>query len=492
MLLGRRLAFGFLVCLQAACASGSRNRVPEPPAASPSPSPPTAVAGATPDAAAPGATDVDPDECLLGTATGEPIATVALGHDIDPSNAPRPSNEGERLLFRQIYETLVSVDCDGRVVPALADSWRLDADGRTWIATLRGDARFSDGSPVTAADVRASWLRHSADTLHPDVTPLVEAIDPVADRTVAIRLHRPSGDAPRALAHPDLAVSKVAADTRWPLGTRGARIEGDAATRPSSAPAAIMLARDDGPSIRFLIARGDPRDFLDRGVDLLLTGDPATLDYAATLPRFQSYPLAWQRTYVLLTPGRARTAPSLPDDARQQLADDAVRGEARGAQGPFWWQTWADCGVPAVTLSRNQPPRMPRIVYEVGDGVARDLAERFIGLARAPSDSGNALLDAILPNRQRRTFERAEGLTGAALTLALRRGDDAGYLVSVDTRAPDPCRDVLALMQRVPWLDPETILPLVDARVRAILRRGVAGVTAEWDGRVVIASPIAR
>ena len=113
----------------------------------------------------------------------------------------------------------------------------------------------------------------------------------------------------------------------------------------------ITVARDNLSTIRFLVAPGDPRDLLDDGVDLLLTRDPATLDYAATLPQFQSVPLAWQRIHVLLTPGRSRSSPSLSEDARQVLADDAVRGEAQGARGPFWWQMLPDCEVTSFSAA---------------------------------------------------------------------------------------------------------------------------------------------
>src|SRR5262245_3159866 len=69
------------------------------------------------------------DECALIAGPGEPVATVGLSEPIDPSNAPSPSNDSERLLFRQLFETLVRVDCMGRVAPGLATSWHLDADG---------------------------------------------------------------------------------------------------------------------------------------------------------------------------------------------------------------------------------------------------------------------------------------------------------------------------------------------------------------------------
>ena len=87
-----------------------------------------------------------------------------------------------------------------------------------------------------------------------------------------------------------------------------------------------------------------------------------------------------------------------------------------------------------------------------------------------------------------RTYQRAAGLTGEALARAQRRGADAGYVTSVDSRPVDPCQDLQALMDGAPWLDPETIVPLVETRLQAIVRRGRSGVTAEWDGGLVIAA----
>jgi hypothetical protein len=417
---------------------------------------------------------------------GEPITTVALSDRIDPSNAPHPSNESERLLFRQLYDTLVRLDCHGRVRPGLAASWQIDPNGRTWIVTLGENARFSDGAPLTPADVRASWTRDGiGDELRPHVSRLVESIALVGGRALAITLRGQRGDVPVALAHPDLAIARSVADSTWPLGTRSTRIAPEGHTLAAKAAMVITVARDNLSTIRFLVAPGDPRDLLDEGVDLLLTRDPAALDYAATLPQFQSVPLAWQRIYVLLTPGRSRSSPSLSEDTRQVLADDAVRGEARGARGPFWWQMLPDCDVTPAP-PRDQSPPAPRIVYDARDGAARDLAERFVGLVRASGPAATALLDALLPDRPRRTYQRATGLTGEALALARRRGTDAGYVIALDSRPVDPCRDLQALMDGAGWLDPETIVPLVETRVRAIVRRGRSGVTAEWDGGLVI------
>jgi Bacterial extracellular solute-binding proteins, family 5 Middle len=457
------------------------------------PTPPAGTTVAAPElppaspAEAPSRPVADIDDCTLIAAPGEPISTVALSDDINPTNAPRPSNESERLLFRQLYETLVRVDCMGRVRSGLAASWRIDGDAHTWIVTLRENPHFSDGTPVTAADVHASWTRDSGGgELRAHVNRLVESVVTVDERTLAIRLRSHRADTPMALAHPDLAVAKSIAGSSWPLGTRSARIARDANTPPLVGKSVMTLTQDDLPAIRFLVAPGDPRDLLDDGVDLLLTRDPATLEYAATLPHLQLVPLAWQRTYVLLTPGRSRSSPSLTEEARQALANDAVRGEARGAQGPFWWETLPDCEVP-LPSSQNQSAPTPRVVYEGNDAAARDLAERFVGLVRASSPAATAVLDVLLPDRPRRTFQRATGLTGEALARARRLATDAGYIVPVDSRPLDPCGDLHAMLDSARWLDPETIVPLVETRLQAIVRRGRAGVRAEWDGGLVIA-----
>ena len=489
-------ALASLVCLQAmtwACSSRTQPAAPvaqQPDRSSEPTSTVTSTPGppVSPPAATAGLPQAGSVACQLISDPGEPVATIALSGGIDPANAPNPSNESERLLFRQLYETLFRVDCLGRLRPGLAASWRLDANGRAWIVTLRENARFSDGSPVTAADVRASWIRDGiGDELRPRLSRLVESVAAAGDRTLAITLRSRRVDMPLSLAHPDLAIAKRVPDSPWPLGTRAARIAPGGQTPVTRAATVITIARDNLPAIRFLVGPGDPRDLLDQGVDLLLTRDPAALDYAATLPQFQSVPLPWQRTYVLLTPGRSRSSPFLSEDARQILAGDAVRGEARGARGPFWWQMLQDCEV-APSPPRGQSPPIPRIVYDASDGAARDLAERFVGLARASGPAATAFLDALLPDRPRRTYQRAAGLNGEALALARRLGNDAGYVMSLDNRPVDACRDLQALMDGARWLDPETIVPLVDTRLRAIVRRGRSGVEAEWDGGLVIAA----
>jgi peptide/nickel transport system substrate-binding protein len=60
----------------------------------------------------------------------------------------------------QIFDTLYTVNQDGKGVhPSLATGYTVSADNLTWTFTLRPGVKFSDGTPLTAADVAFSVNR---------------------------------------------------------------------------------------------------------------------------------------------------------------------------------------------------------------------------------------------------------------------------------------------------------------------------------------------
>jgi oligopeptide transport system substrate-binding protein len=59
----------------------------------------------------------------------------------------------------QLYAGLTRLDETGEPYPSLASGWQISPDGLTYEFTIRPDLTFSDGSPLTADDVRRSWLR---------------------------------------------------------------------------------------------------------------------------------------------------------------------------------------------------------------------------------------------------------------------------------------------------------------------------------------------
>ncbi len=61
-------------------------------------------------------------------------------------------------VIRDLFEGLTSQDAHGNIVPGVALSWQSN-DNKSWIFTLRKDARWSNGDPVTASDFVWSWRR---------------------------------------------------------------------------------------------------------------------------------------------------------------------------------------------------------------------------------------------------------------------------------------------------------------------------------------------
>ncbi|MBK0094999.1 peptide ABC transporter substrate-binding protein [Erwinia sp. S63] len=64
----------------------------------------------------------------------------------------------EIQVMRDLFEGLTNQDAHGKIVPGVAESWHSN-DNKTWIFTLRKDARWSNGEPVTAQDFVYSWQR---------------------------------------------------------------------------------------------------------------------------------------------------------------------------------------------------------------------------------------------------------------------------------------------------------------------------------------------
>jgi oligopeptide transport system substrate-binding protein len=83
-------------------------------------------------------------------------ALVLLGGEsTDPRDYdPATAHSGDRLVF----SGLVALDSDYHVISDLAATWQV-TNGTIYTFTLRSDARFHNGRPVTAQDVIYSWER---------------------------------------------------------------------------------------------------------------------------------------------------------------------------------------------------------------------------------------------------------------------------------------------------------------------------------------------
>ena len=62
-------------------------------------------------------------------------------------------SDADRDLQVLTYSGLMGLSSTGALVPVLAQSYTMSADGKTYTFVLRKDAKFTDGSPVTADDI---------------------------------------------------------------------------------------------------------------------------------------------------------------------------------------------------------------------------------------------------------------------------------------------------------------------------------------------------
>jgi peptide/nickel transport system substrate-binding protein len=135
----------------------------------------------------------------LAVACGSPAAaegTRALNivaaepqSGLDPNTAV---TQASLRVAELIYDTLIDYGDKDQLIPALAKSWSLSPDGLTYTFALQPGAKFSDGSPVTAGDVKFSLMRAAKGAaLGPQLT-IMKSVDVVNPTTVTITLSEPS------------------------------------------------------------------------------------------------------------------------------------------------------------------------------------------------------------------------------------------------------------------------------------------------------------
>lgn len=122
-----------------------------------------------------------------GTITDTDIV-IAMGADIVTMDPANQNDTTSSVFMNHAYNRLTKINDDGELIGDLATSWDIENDGIDYVFHLDENAKFSDGTPVTAEDVKFTYDRakESAKTKS-DVAAVSEVI--VDDEhTVRIRL----------------------------------------------------------------------------------------------------------------------------------------------------------------------------------------------------------------------------------------------------------------------------------------------------------------
>ena len=172
----------------------------------------------------------------LAQALAPPTQQVLrLGNGPEPNSLDPHRAEGvsSNNIVRDLYEGLTGISPNGQVVPAAAESWQVSADGLAYRFTLRANLRWSDGSPLTAADFVEGFRRSVTPATGNTFAQMLKAIAGASGvlggtapattlgvsapdaRTVLIRLTAPTPYLLGLLSHPSTFPIHAPSLTRW-------------------------------------------------------------------------------------------------------------------------------------------------------------------------------------------------------------------------------------------------------------------------------------
>jgi peptide/nickel transport system substrate-binding protein len=327
---------------------------------------------------------------------------VGIGARV-PSFDPHATTELVAMSVNSnLYQTLVQVDADLKLLPLLASHW-FSTDERTWVFDLVPDVRFHDGSPCTSEDVAFSILR-ARDDPHSEWSaglPTIAAVETPSPQRLLVRTHAPD---PTLMV--SLAAVQVVPRGSGPIASSGLRLR-PVGTGPyrfaSLSPAGgVELKAWDGywgklPDVSLLSFSSLPDE--RQRVEALLAG---RLDLISDVPPELTGSIAGREGLQLLESagllevylgfdhGRARTPYASP--ARNPFRDRRVRSAVAAA---------IDRARLAAEVGGEQADQLvPRGVFGWDPErrpapTDRALARRLLGAAGYP-DGFSVVLDAPL------------------------------------------------------------------------------------------------
>lgn len=140
-----------------------------------------------------------PAVLLAGCGAGTPVvvgpdASIVVGSIYPPVTLDVAVGGGQgstEVLYRNVYEPVLTLQEDGTVTSGVAASDTVSEDGLTYTFTLREKATFHSGRPVTAEDVKFSYdtlLSPSSKSARKSDLSVIDKVEATDPRTVTITL----------------------------------------------------------------------------------------------------------------------------------------------------------------------------------------------------------------------------------------------------------------------------------------------------------------
>ncbi|WP_036671693.1 MULTISPECIES: nickel ABC transporter substrate-binding protein [Paenibacillus] len=119
--------------------------------------------------------------------------TMSWPRDIGTMN-PHTYNPSQLFAQSMLYEPLISYQKDGKLEPALAESWTISDDGKVYTFKLRQGVKFSDGTPFNAEIVEKNFdavMKNKATHSWLGIVGVLDKTEVVDDHTFRMTLTEP-------------------------------------------------------------------------------------------------------------------------------------------------------------------------------------------------------------------------------------------------------------------------------------------------------------
>lgn len=131
----------------------------------------------------------------VGVATAQDAPTSmkeAIANDIENFNTVTQSLSTSSIAQSFIFPSIFDVDVEsGLPAPTGLTSWTISDDGLTYTFTIRADANWSDGTPISAHDVKFTFdaiAQDTVETFRKSFIESISAVNVIDDKTFEIVL----------------------------------------------------------------------------------------------------------------------------------------------------------------------------------------------------------------------------------------------------------------------------------------------------------------
>lgn len=140
---------------------------------------------------------------LAATAMPANAKTLVIARDMDINSLDITRGWCDTCMIYNaaVYDGLLGLDAQNKLVPVIADSWEASDDQTTFTFKLNPKAVFSDGSKVEAKDVKWSWERMKNIKGSPsDLGATIASIEAPDAETVIVKTTQPNSELFNVLA----------------------------------------------------------------------------------------------------------------------------------------------------------------------------------------------------------------------------------------------------------------------------------------------------